>query len=296
MISFGAASGWMTLSGCGSKVSTVSAPSITLRWPTWTPSKVPIATSRGRGSASGSGVTLMLIARELCSSASRRASASASGHRRRLVGLLDAERADRGAAQLGSRRRRGRDQAADVGARRALDLELGRVALAAEQLGAVDGHDPRRHLDLLAAARPLVGALAADLDRRVDRRALADLAGRQLELARASTPVSVISPSGSPVVETRAEARGRTVGLRQAHEARLLARRRRPSRTISRPVANGSSVPAWPTLHAVRALARATTSCEVTPAGLSTSRRARAAGVSRAGPRPRARRNSTISS
>ena len=49
MISFGAASGWMTRSGCGSKVSTVSAPSITCRWPTWTPSKVPIASLRGRG-------------------------------------------------------------------------------------------------------------------------------------------------------------------------------------------------------------------------------------------------------
>ena len=48
MISFGAASGWITLSGCGSKVRTVSAPSITSRWPTWTPSKVPIATLRGR--------------------------------------------------------------------------------------------------------------------------------------------------------------------------------------------------------------------------------------------------------
>ena len=31
-------------SGCGSKVSTVSLPRITSRWPTWTPSKVPMAT------------------------------------------------------------------------------------------------------------------------------------------------------------------------------------------------------------------------------------------------------------
>ena len=61
MISFGAASGWITLSGCGSKVSTVSASSITARWPTWTPSKIPIATRRGRRSASGSWVTAMLI-------------------------------------------------------------------------------------------------------------------------------------------------------------------------------------------------------------------------------------------
>ena len=49
LISFGACSGCSTSSGCGSKVSTVSAPSITARWPRWTPSKVPIATSRARG-------------------------------------------------------------------------------------------------------------------------------------------------------------------------------------------------------------------------------------------------------
>ena len=52
MISFGVASGWITESGWGSNVSTVSAPSITSRWPTWTPSKLPIAILRGRGSAS----------------------------------------------------------------------------------------------------------------------------------------------------------------------------------------------------------------------------------------------------
>ena len=57
MISLGAASGWITESGWGSNVSTVSASPITARWPTWTPSKVPMATFRDRGSASGSDVT-----------------------------------------------------------------------------------------------------------------------------------------------------------------------------------------------------------------------------------------------
>ena len=61
MISFGSAAGWSTSSGWGSKVRTVSAPSITAWWPMWTPSKVPIATSRDRGFASGSDVTSMLI-------------------------------------------------------------------------------------------------------------------------------------------------------------------------------------------------------------------------------------------
>src|SRR3954469_6412697 len=48
----------------------------------------------------------------------------------------------------------------------------------------------------------------------------------------------------------------------------------RPTSTSSRPVANGSSVPAWPTLTPAPSCrrTRATTSCDVTPAGLSTSR------------------------
>ena len=48
--SFGAASGRITRSGCGSKVSTASLPRITSRWPRCTPSNSPTATRRGRGS------------------------------------------------------------------------------------------------------------------------------------------------------------------------------------------------------------------------------------------------------
>ena len=57
VISFGALSGATTVRGCGSNVSTVSAPRITSRWPRCTPSNSPTATWRGRGSASGSQVT-----------------------------------------------------------------------------------------------------------------------------------------------------------------------------------------------------------------------------------------------
>ena len=135
MISFGAASGWITLSGCGSKVSTVSAPSITWRWPTWTPSKVPIAISRGRCAASGRGVTVDAHRRRTLAATARsrrreRLGAARSG--RVLVGLLDRERPDRGPPQLGAVGvAEVGDQAAHVGPRRALDLELGPLALVA---------------------------------------------------------------------------------------------------------------------------------------------------------------------
>src|SRR5262245_53168956 len=48
----------------------------------------------------------------------------------------------------------------------------------------------------------------------------------------------------------------------------------RPTPMISRPAANGSSVPACPPLNPLpsRRRIRATTSCDVTPAGLSTKR------------------------
>ena len=45
--------GATTARGCGSKVSTVSAPRITSRWPRCTPSNSPTATCRGRGSDVG---------------------------------------------------------------------------------------------------------------------------------------------------------------------------------------------------------------------------------------------------
>ena len=55
----GAPPGATMAAGCGSKVTTVSAPRMTSRWPRWTPSKVPTAIRRGRGSTSESGVTFI---------------------------------------------------------------------------------------------------------------------------------------------------------------------------------------------------------------------------------------------
>ena len=77
----GAASGRITVSGCGSNVSTVSLPPITSRWPRCTPSNSPTATRRGRGATSFSIVTC--IAASLFSESRRWASAP---RRRRPAG------------------------------------------------------------------------------------------------------------------------------------------------------------------------------------------------------------------
>src|SRR4051812_48268961 len=49
----GSVPGATTDCGCGSNVTTASAPRMTSRWPRCTPSNVPMATRRGRGSTSG---------------------------------------------------------------------------------------------------------------------------------------------------------------------------------------------------------------------------------------------------
>src|SRR5438132_2799625 len=77
------------------------------------------------------------------------------------------------------------------------------------------------------------------------------------------------SPSGSPV-EVRA-LRSTSVTYRLSrptkHEASLVAA---PDNKSNRPVANGSSVPAWPVRAPVRRRTSATIANEDGPAGLST--------------------------
>src|SRR5215211_8349451 len=103
-----------------------------------------MATCRGRFSASGSEVTLMLIRR---GSLSRRLGDQRQGvgERQQRPRVLDAERTDRGApkrlavgvAQVG-------DKAPDVGTRRALDLELSVIIAPPELVEATHGHLPLR--------------------------------------------------------------------------------------------------------------------------------------------------------
>ena len=59
--------------GAGRTSGRVSAPRMTSRWPRWTPSKVPTATRRGRGSASGRRVTFTRGSLRWASAARRRA-------------------------------------------------------------------------------------------------------------------------------------------------------------------------------------------------------------------------------
>ena len=143
-----------------------------------------------------------------------------------------------------SRRRRGRRRAS---ARRCPTSTRSRsaavVPVVPEQLGAVHGDRARLPLHRLAPAGLLVEALAAHLHGRVRRRALQPLAGRDrrccrhppgvLEHRRRDRRCRRSSPAGPP--------RGRSWAAPSASAARGSPG---PTRTSSRPVANGSSVPA----------------------------------------------------
>src|ERR1700710_275552 len=234
LISFGALSGCSTSSGCGSKVSTVSAPSITARWPRWTPSKVPIATSRARGVASSSRVTLIDISPTFSPKrvADRRDQLGDRGDRQLAARLLDPERADRDPAQaraVGVVERL--DQGPHVGAGTAFDLVVGALAVAvrflagSEQFGPVHLDVADRRGDGLAAVGLLVEPLAADADRRGHRHLLAHGPGRQLQRVgdRPGLCQLAVRVAGA---RGPAQPRGRQVGLRQADEEALQARRR----------------------------------------------------------------------
>ena len=148
----------------------------------------PPAVPHGRG----------LVARRAARSG-RNASARASGTRRsgsassrrngpiaRALELLAV-----GVPELG-------DQAAHVGARRALDLEGRALGRPAEQLGPVDRDRPRLELRRLPAPGQPVGALAADLHGRVRGRALHQLARWAARAARARARCAPARRRGRP--------------------------------------------------------------------------------------------------
>ena len=277
--SFGVCSGATTETGCGSNVSTLSEPSITLRWPRCTPSKVPTASARGRRSASGKLVTFTppqpIWARPRLprSMVDQRRRAPFLAPPRRGAGILDREWPDRGSPQLlAVGVAEICDERAHVGARGALDQELRSLALAPALLEAVDGDDALRHLEALAAPRALVGALAPHLDGGVDRRPLAHLARAGARGSAAACDRCARSrPRGRPSsIALRAARSPRSAWA--APSASTAQRVAVPTSKSRSPLANGSSVPAWPVLTPPSARrTAATTSCEVMPTGLSTS-------------------------
>ena len=205
---------------------------MTSRWPRCTPSKVPTATRRGRGSASGRGTTLALTPGSLRRASGRRPAGRRwpRGRRRRPAGPRRrppsgaVARARPGRARRARRRRRrartaGRKASAsragsDHARGRRRRRRRGRCACAAaprssrparstrlrtyvpdEHSTSSSTRSPSRASSSKRctmtsrsgtstsspAARALVGAPAADADRAVGRRALAQAAGGQLE-------------------------------------------------------------------------------------------------------------------
>ena len=230
-----------TMRGCGSNVTTVGVRpalerrSITRRCPRCTPSKVPSATARGRGS-------------EL---ARRRARPSSRAGRERLRPGGRATPAPRSASSTGTARPP--SAAASRSARRARPRSRARtspeltsrsrpgdapvVRRAASSACTVERRSGISTVD--AAPVQLVGALAADLDRRGGRDRQLDLAAEPVEPRSSSRRRRLVrvetSPSGSPVVVTRREVDVRQVALVEPDEAlRRASSRARAARAAAR--------------------------------------------------------------
>ena len=142
------------------------------------------------------------------------------------------------------------DQRAHVGARRALDREAGARSPSRQSCSKRWTVTSRSGTSTSSPrARQRVGAPAADLDRAVGRRALAD--------ARRSAARAASRRHAAGVRDLALGVAGRRGPRRAARRSRrpwaapsgsAATRVARPSSTSSSPVANGSSVPAWPTL------------------------------------------------
>ena len=210
------------------------------------------------------------------SSAGRKASASSSGEEPLRVGVGDVEAADaRSAAARGSRRRRGRRSAT---ARRCPTSTRSRTPPGRRRATAARTADTSTSRSASSTASPRacqrVGALAADLDRRVGRRALAEPARRERRAAR-RRPARRDLALGVAGRRASSPAARRSRSAWAAPSGSAARASPRPTSTSSRPGGERVERARVPHLHALRragAAHRATTSCDVTPAGLSTSR------------------------
>ena len=143
-----------------------------------------------------------------------------------------------------------------------------------------DLHAARRQVGRLARASHLVRPPAADLDGRVRRRPLELLAEEARQRGHDAPPAS-----GAGAVDRRqlavevvrrgrrAEAHRRAIRLVVARGGTRPAASPQPRNSGSTPEANGSSVPPCPIRRVcARRRTSATTSCDVGPAGLATTR------------------------
>ena len=175
---------------------------------------------------------------------------------RLLVGVLDRERADRGAPERDAVPAERVGDRAHVRPARDAQLELDH---AAARSGATSSswtvERAQRHLDGDPAPVQPVGALALDLHRGGGRHGQLDLAAERLERASSSAGI-VVSPRARRPRHRRsscaARARSPSRSACRARRGTARAASPRPSRTSRSPVANGSSVPAWPALRARR--------------------------------------------
>src|SRR5947207_6796377 len=136
-----------------------------------------------------------------------------------------------------------------------------------ERLTGISTSTPRR-ASLYARSPPIFTAEAAGIGSSISPRRRSSRSSSTVSLG--GTQRSTISPSGSPVDVRQV----RSISVRYrlssptSHGASLVVL---PDNTNSSPVANGSSVPAWPVRAPVNLRICATTAKEDGPLGLSTS-------------------------
>ena len=189
------------------------------------------------------------------------------------IGVAHLEPTDRGPPQrLAVRVAERRDQAAHVGPGRALDHKPSPLALPPPLLEAIHVHLALGQLHRLPGPRKRVGPPASDLDRRERRRTLAHEARGKREIAGRDDAGHRDLALGVPRVRHRAEPRGRLIAFGQGHQKALHPggatdqdQQQPGGEWIERAgMADLDSRAPQRAAHL-----RATTSCEVTPAGLS---------------------------
>ena len=184
----------------------------TLRWPRWTPSKLPIATALGRRSSSA-GVRAMLT--EPSQSLVRR-------NHTPLVSFLDPEGADLSASECDAVTSERVGDRSHVRPGADAQIERDHAVAIRDDVERVDPRAPQRHFQGDALAVQAVRALAADLDRGRGRDRQLDVASegcesRQLRPRRRVAQLSAPPPDRRSTSGTQIDVR--EVALVESDEA-----------------------------------------------------------------------------